>query len=125
MLVLCAGLVVTSLAHAEVLETRQQPVVSTWLGDLLGSEGQTARGTKFARFNRVPFAEAPVGSLRLRDPQAKKPWSGVLDATVEIPACPQVEYVSHIVKEAPKYLAGRMTRPINMPECRARRTASS
>ena len=32
-------------------------------------------------FKAIPFAEAPVGELRWKDPVPKKAWDGVLDAT--------------------------------------------
>ena len=65
-------------------------MVATWLGRVQGVEGQTSRGSPFVRFNRVPYAEAPVGALRLRDPVAKLPWRGVLDGGAATPKCPQV-----------------------------------
>jgi para-nitrobenzyl esterase len=52
----------------------------------------TVRGTAKAGvhvFKGIPYAAAPVGELRFRPPAARKPWSGVLDATSYGPSCPQ------------------------------------
>lgn len=40
-------------------------------------------------FRGVPFAEAPVGALRFRPTLAKRPWTGVRDATRFAPAAMQ------------------------------------
>jgi para-nitrobenzyl esterase len=42
-----------------------------------------------AVFRGVPFAAAPVGDLRWREPQAAVPWTGLRDATTFGPACRQ------------------------------------
>lgn len=47
------------------------------------------RDGELARFHGVPYAEPPVGDLRLRDPQPPKPWAGEFDATKFGPPCPQ------------------------------------
>ena len=40
-------------------------------------------------FRSIQYAQAPVGDLRWRPPQAVAPWSGVRDATKDGPGCPQ------------------------------------
>jgi para-nitrobenzyl esterase len=40
-------------------------------------------------FKGVPYAEPPVGALRLRAPVPVKPWTQTLQATAFGPACPQ------------------------------------
>ncbi len=52
-------------------------VVTTGLGKL---RGETAGAVRV--FRGVPYAEPPVGALRLRPAESKKPWTGVRDATV-------------------------------------------
>lgn len=39
-------------------------------------------------FRAIPYAQAPVGSLRWQSPQPAQRWSGVLDATRFGPRCP-------------------------------------
>ncbi|GAA5210303.1 carboxylesterase/lipase family protein [Microbacterium kyungheense] len=46
----------------------------------------TASGVEF---RGVPYAAAPVGDLRWRAPQPVAAWTGVRDATVYSPVCPQ------------------------------------
>lgn len=40
------------------------------------------------RFLGIPYAEAPVGENRFREPQPRQPWQGVLDATKPGPCAP-------------------------------------
>ena len=40
-------------------------------------------------FKGIPYAESPIGELRLNVPKPKKPWSGVLDASEYKPVAPQ------------------------------------
>lgn len=58
--------------------------VETGSGALAGVEEGDLRV-----FRGVPFAQPPVGALRLRDPQPVQPWQGTLDASELGPACPQ------------------------------------
>jgi para-nitrobenzyl esterase len=62
-------------------------VVRTTSGNVRGT---SAGGVH--RFLGVPYAAPPVGSLRLRPPQAVVPWSGVRDATVLGPEPPQPQF---------------------------------
>jgi para-nitrobenzyl esterase len=43
-------------------------------------EGEFDTRSKVASFKGIPFAQAPVGELRWKAPQAPKSWSGVLQA---------------------------------------------
>ena len=47
------------------------PLVVTPLGSIRGVKGTTEAGTKFLKFTKVPFAEPPLGYLRLRKPVKK------------------------------------------------------
>lgn len=40
-------------------------------------------------YRGIPYAEAPIGSLRWREPAAPKPWTGIRNATRFAPACMQ------------------------------------
>ncbi|NXP78335.1 SASB hydrolase, partial [Ramphastos sulfuratus] len=40
-------------------------------------------------FLGIPFAKAPVGSLRFSPPEPPEPWNGLRDATSYPPLCPQ------------------------------------
>ena len=40
-------------------------------------QGMPAANQMFSVFRGVPFAEPPVGNLRWKDPQPKKPWDGI------------------------------------------------
>jgi para-nitrobenzyl esterase len=59
--------------------------VRTEAGRLRGSDADG-----ISAYEGVPYATAPVGSLRWREPQPVRPWTGVRDATAFAPACPQV-----------------------------------
>lgn len=41
-------------------------------------------------FRGIPYSSPPVGELRFEAPTQVQPWGGVLDATVDGAACPQV-----------------------------------
>lgn len=61
------------------------PVVTTTSGPVRG-ESTAGRG---AVFRGIPYARPPTGDLRWRPPVPPRPWSGVRDATVSGPPCPQ------------------------------------
>ena len=66
-------------------------LVSTSLGPVRGSEGKTEAGTRYTKYTRVPYAEPPIGELRLREPVGKRAWSSELDATKDSPPCLQID----------------------------------
>ncbi|KAK3894076.1 hypothetical protein Pcinc_002178 [Petrolisthes cinctipes] len=67
----------------------QRVVVSTDDGKISGVKLKTIKGRDFYCFKSIPYAKAPVGDLRLRDPVAGKGWEGVRDGGVVAPMCPQ------------------------------------
>ena len=76
------------------------PLVSTSLGLVRGKEGETEQGTRYAKYTKVPYAEPPIGELRLRDPRSKRAWREEVDATQVAPPCLQVEYLAE--SDSPK-----------------------
>ncbi|XP_065216351.1 juvenile hormone esterase-like [Planococcus citri] len=58
-------------------------------GAINGTVGKSKNGRSFYQFYSIPYAEPPVGELRLKPPVAPKPWSGVKDATKWPPKCIQ------------------------------------
>jgi hypothetical protein len=63
---------------------QDSPTVTITTGGLRG----TALGTGSV-FKGIPFAAAPVGDLRWREPAPIKPWPGIRDATAFGPRCMQ------------------------------------
>ncbi|XP_063924662.1 esterase FE4-like [Zophobas morio] len=66
--------------------------ITTPLGDILGSTALKSRlGRTIYSFRGIRYAEAPINSLRFQPPVPTGKWSGVYNATVDGPACPQVQ----------------------------------
>ena len=59
-------------------------IVNTNTGMVEGGEDITQKGTKYIKFKGIPYAEPPVGDLRLRDPVQKRSWEGTLNGKKEI-----------------------------------------
>lgn len=72
----------------------EEPVVVVEQGKVKGKLGEHIRGGKFYSFQGIPYAEAPVGKLRFRAPQPRKPWKGIFDATEEGPQSIQKHYLT-------------------------------
>ena len=52
-------------------------MVATKSGSVRGITQTTAiSGIRVQKFLNIPYAEAPVGRLRFKKPQPKKPWNG-------------------------------------------------
>ena len=65
-------------------------VVNFPIGSVQGVESLSEMGTAIYKFKGIPYAEAPVGQLRLKDPVAVKPWGAVREAVADPKACPQL-----------------------------------
>ncbi|KPP66513.1 fatty acyl-CoA hydrolase precursor, medium chain-like [Scleropages formosus] len=79
-----------------------RPVVTLKKGTLHG-EYVTVKGTKqvVEQYLGIPFAQAPVGALRLSAPQPPLSWEGVRDATQQPPLCLQnTDIIADIAKSA-------------------------
>lgn len=79
--VLLASWITASAAESDLLK----PVrVETGL-----LQGTPVPGTEVVTFQGIPYAAAPVGELRWREPQPAIPWSGVRTADTFGASCPQ------------------------------------
>uniref|UniRef100_A0A8D2N4G0 Carboxylic ester hydrolase n=1 Tax=Zonotrichia albicollis TaxID=44394 RepID=A0A8D2N4G0_ZONAL len=66
------------------------PEVTIALGRLKGTQTNVKGTDKLVDvFLGIPFAKAPLGSLRFSPPEPPEPWTGVRDATSHPPLCPQ------------------------------------
>ncbi|XP_065203589.1 carboxylic ester hydrolase-like [Planococcus citri] len=79
-------------------------LVSTKLGDIRGTTGLSRDGKRFNAFLGVPYAEPPIGDLRLENPKPAKSWNQTLDATSYPPICPQLDTTGFIGQEDCLYL---------------------
>src|ERR1700683_5091825 len=60
------------------------PLVQTAEGPVRGYEQKGVRV-----FTGIPYAAPPLGALRFRPPRPHAPWTEILEAKHEAPACPQ------------------------------------
>lgn len=63
----------------------QDLIVSSTIGDIRGIDQDYSYG-----FLGIPFAQPPVGDLRLREPQPVIPWEGIFEADEKSSGCMQV-----------------------------------
>ncbi|XP_023790746.1 carboxylesterase 5A-like [Cyanistes caeruleus] len=67
-----------------------EPEVTIALGRLKGTQENVKGTDKLVNvFLGIPFAKAPLGSLRFSPPEPPEPWTGLRDATSYPPLCPQ------------------------------------
>lgn len=75
----------SAVALAAPLEDRQSgPAVTIKNGTVIGSSAQGVDS-----FKGIPFAQPPVGNLRLRPPQSINKSFGTIQATAPPKSCPQ------------------------------------
>jgi para-nitrobenzyl esterase len=72
----CTMLAGGTVAHAQAVGTAAP--VRTQQGEIQGAAGKVAGVTVF---KNIPFAAAPVGDLRWRQPQPPQAWQGVRDGS--------------------------------------------
>ncbi|XP_010164618.1 fatty acyl-CoA hydrolase precursor, medium chain [Antrostomus carolinensis] len=71
-------------------QTGAEPEVTIALGRLKGRQTNVKGTDKLVNvFLGIPFAKAPVGSLRFSPPEPPEPWNGLRDATSYPALCPQ------------------------------------
>ena len=64
-------------------------VEATSAGLIKGSTMTSVHGTCIRSYQGIPYAQAPRGQLRLKDPKPLNSWQGTLDATKLKPSCMQ------------------------------------
>ncbi|XP_067412546.1 acetylcholinesterase [Emydura macquarii macquarii] len=79
-LLFCAALALAARSEEPVAQTRAGRVRGLRLPVLSGH---------VSAFLGIPYAEPPVGKMRFRRPEPKKPWGGLLEATAYRQACYQ------------------------------------
>lgn len=77
------------LAFVLLSSSTADVIVDSPTGKIQGSILKTKSGKDVLSFRGIPYAESPVGSLRFKEPQPKKKWDDILDATQEGLSCPQ------------------------------------
>ncbi|KFQ21301.1 Fatty acyl-CoA hydrolase precursor, medium chain, partial [Mesitornis unicolor] len=71
-------------------QTGTEPEVTITLGRLKGRQTNVKGTDRLVNvFLGIPFAKAPVGSLRFSPPEPPEPWDDLRDATSYPPLCPQ------------------------------------
>jgi len=90
----------TIAAAIQSVCTAEQPKAQTKAGTLLGGHCSSDTGAVF--FKAIPYAEPPVGNLRL---EAPKPYdgsypNGVLNASNPAPSCIQFSVLAEDLKSA-------------------------
>jgi len=91
-LVYCLVLVGSGSCQEEAVKNKDFFTVHTFLGSVKGTREMTKSGTPFFKFEGIPYAEPPVGDLRLMPPQPVSAW-GELTATSPGPKCPQFAFL--------------------------------
>lgn len=61
------------------------PIVNTLSGPIKGIKKKTCFGDEYYSFQKIPYAKAPIGNLRFKDPILHEPWKETLDCTNEGP----------------------------------------
>ncbi|CAG9863868.1 unnamed protein product [Phyllotreta striolata] len=82
-------------------------VVTLENGKVKGKISKDYHGGKFYSFSGIPYAKAPVGELRFRDPEPPVPWEGIKDGSKEGPECPHMFIV-------PKLYVGKQNNCLNL-----------
>lgn len=72
--------------------------VKTSEGQLRGRKLVSAYGKTYYRFQGVPYARPPLGTLRFKDPEPPLPWEGVRDALKEGDICTHVDFITGATK---------------------------
>ncbi|PSN39538.1 Venom carboxylesterase-6 [Blattella germanica] len=94
------------------LDAKRDCFVNTNLGPAKGSKEKSQNGKTFCAFRGIPYAQAPIGELRFKAPQERKPWKGVLNARHDGPLCIQKIFGISVGSEDCLYLNVYAPEPI-------------
>lgn len=56
------------------------PIVNTEYGKIQGSIGISRDGRTYYQYFAIPYAKAPIGTLRFESPEKPVPWAGLRTA---------------------------------------------
>ena len=68
---------------SETPKSLKTVVVKVSEGEVQGTQRQTPSGSTFTQYPGIPYAEPPVGRLRLQRPVRKRAWEGVLEGRAQ------------------------------------------
>ncbi|KAK4880591.1 hypothetical protein RN001_008737 [Aquatica leii] len=68
----------------------ENPLLKIDQGTLRGTFRKSLSGKEYGSFTGIPYAQPPVGELRFKMPEPAHSWEGILDATKNHGACPQM-----------------------------------
>uniref|UniRef100_T1I1U7 Carboxylesterase type B domain-containing protein n=1 Tax=Rhodnius prolixus TaxID=13249 RepID=T1I1U7_RHOPR len=81
------------LKEKRAARIKNQLIVNTTCGTLIGLEFTTGNGRIVAAFHGIPFAKPPLGELRFQDPQPSEAWPGVREAYNFGSVCVQIPII--------------------------------
>jgi para-nitrobenzyl esterase len=107
-------LLTAAMAAALAFTTTQVPAVAEGTGRVVHTDKGAVSGTvtsTYRTFGNIPFAAAPVGENRWKDPQPAQAWQGVRDATKPSPDCAQTPQLNQPASETEDCLYLNVTTP--------------
>uniref|UniRef100_A0A4W4FJG3 Carboxylic ester hydrolase n=1 Tax=Electrophorus electricus TaxID=8005 RepID=A0A4W4FJG3_ELEEL len=75
--------------HLSIAQTDPELTIMTRLGQVQGTRLPVPDRSHVIAFLGIPFAEPPLGKMRFKPPEPKKPWNDVFDARDYPSACYQ------------------------------------
>ena len=85
-------------AQEDDSEIEYSPVIATKSGPIRGRLVRIADAVTYS-YSNIPYAEPPIGELRFKRPQPKKPWSETLDAVEQVTCCMQNHFTVELKSE--------------------------